>query len=55
MIGFLNTTYTANENDGEVNIKVGVLEGLLHEEVVVSFSTSDSTATIGISFCCMIK
>lgn len=45
VIGLLSTTYTVNENDGEVNIAVGVLEGSLHGEVIVSVSTSDSTAT----------
>ena len=32
------------ENEGQVVIQVGVIEGSLHREVVVSFSTSDDTA-----------
>ena len=45
-IGFLSTSYTVSEADGTVRIQVGVISsGSLQRDVVVSFSTSDSTAT----------
>ena len=43
-IGFLNTAYSVNENDGVVALEVGVLDGFLEREVVVLFSTSDNNA-----------
>lgn len=42
-IGFRDTDYLVDENDGQVNIVVEV-RGLLQKEVVVSFSTSNLTA-----------
>ena len=33
-----------SEADGTVSIQVGVISGSLQREVIVSFSTSDSTA-----------
>ena len=45
-IGFLNTNYTVNESttSGVANIEIGILEGLLQREVVISFSTQDKSA-----------
>ena len=43
-IGFIDPPYSVNENSGQVLIPVGVLNGTLGIDVVVSFSTSDSTA-----------
>ena len=42
-IGFINPPYSVFENESLV-IQVGVLEGSLQREVVVSFSSSDLTA-----------
>ena len=44
-----------DENSGQVFIQVGVLSGTLQREVVVNFSTSDSTAigTPKIKLCVM--
>ena len=43
--GFINSPYSVIENEGQVVIQVGVIPpGSLQREVVVSFSTSDSTA-----------
>ena len=44
IIGFINPPYSVIENEGQVVIRVGVIEGSLRREVVVSFSTSDNTA-----------
>ena len=43
-IGFINAPYSVGENEGEVDIQVGVIEGFLLREVVVLFSTLDSSA-----------
>ena len=43
-----------NENGGQALIPVGVLGGTLQREVVVNFSTSDSTATGKPNLNCMI-
>ena len=43
-IGFIDSPYSVNENERQVVIQVGVIEGSLQREVVVSFSTSDSAA-----------
>ena len=43
-IGFINSPYSVIENEKQVVIQVGVIEGSLQREVVVSFSTSDSAA-----------
>ena len=42
-IGFINAPYSVDENEGEVDIQVGVIEGSLQREVVVLFSTLDSS------------
>ena len=45
VIGFLNTSYTVNENDGAANIQIGVIQGSLERSVVVRFSTSADSAS----------
>ena len=45
VIGFMDEQYTVSEADGRVNLRVGVLQGTLNNEVVVTLSTNDSTAT----------
>ena len=45
MIGFIDEQYTVSEADGRVDLRVGVVEGILQNEVVVILSTNDSTAT----------
>ena len=44
-IGFLETSYTANEGDDEVLVRVGILSGELSEDVTVTLMTQDDTAT----------
>ena len=44
VIGFLNTLYSVNESEGIVALEVGVIDGFLGREVVVLFSTIDSSA-----------
>ena len=44
IIGFINAPYSVGENEGEVDIQVGVIEGSLLREVVVLFTTLDSSA-----------
>ena len=43
-IGFLNTIYSVNESEGIVSLEIGVLEGLLQRETVISLSTYDLSA-----------
>ena len=43
-IGFEETTYTAMEEDGLVEVVVAVLEGNLSRSVVVKLETVDGTA-----------
>ena len=43
-IGFVNPPYSVIENEEQLVIQIGVIEGSLQTEVVVSFSTSDLTA-----------
>ena len=45
VIGFLNTSYTVSENDGEANIQIGVIQGSLERPVVVRFSTNAISAS----------
>ena len=45
VIGFLNTYYTVNENDGVADIQIGVIRGSLERPVVVQFSTSADSAS----------
>ena len=40
MIGFLNTSYTVGESDGQANVQIGVIRGSLQRSVVVEFSTN---------------
>ena len=50
MIGFLNTSYTVNKNDGLVNIQVGIIEEeLLQISVAVIFSISQNQLDSGMS------
>ena len=44
-IGFTETVYSVRESDGQAVARVEVLSGELSGEVVVSFSTSDGSAT----------
>ena len=44
IIGFLDTSYSVFENESQVIIQVGLLEGSLQREVTVTLSTSDLTA-----------
>ena len=45
VIGFLNTSYTVGESDGQVNIQIGVISpGSLQRPVMVQFSTSADSA-----------
>ena len=44
-IGFVNTTYSVNEGDSRVAVGVGVLSGVLSEDVVVVLTTRDDSAT----------
>ena len=41
----MDEQYTVSEADGRVDLRVGVLEGTLQNEVVITLSTKDSTAT----------
>lgn len=50
VIGFTETSYEVNEDDGEAVARAEVLSGELSREVVVRFNTSDGTAT-GIGVC----
>ena len=43
-IGFLNPSYSVFENGSQVIIQVGVLDGSLQRNVIVTLSTSDLTA-----------
>ena len=43
-IDFINAPYSVVENEGEVDIQVGVIQGSPQREVVVLFSTLDSSA-----------
>ena len=43
-IGFVNTTYSVNEGDF-ADVAVGVLSGVLSEDVVVVLTTRDDSAT----------
>ena len=45
VIGFLNTSYTVNENDGVADIQIGVIRGSLERAVAVRFSTSADSAS----------
>ena len=45
VIGFLNTSYTVNENDGVANIQIGVIQGSLERSVAVRFSTNADSAS----------
>ena len=45
VIGFLNTSYTVNENDGVADTQIGVIRGSLERSVVVRFSTSADSAS----------
>ena len=44
-IGFVETMYSVDEDEGPAMLSVGVLFGELSEEVVVSFTTQDGSAT----------
>ena len=44
-IGFLETRYTVDEDDGTVNLLVGLISGNLTKDIVVRFYTEDGTAT----------
>ena len=44
MVGFLNTRYTAEEDDGTVNLLVGISFGVVTGDIVVRLSTEDGTA-----------
>ena len=44
MIGFLNTSYTVNENDGVANIQIGVIRGSLERPINVQFSLNAISA-----------
>ena len=43
-IGFLEEQYIANEGDGTVNLRVGIIRGEVTKDIVVRFSTEDGTA-----------
>ena len=45
VIGFLNTSYTVNENDGVADIQIGVIRGSLERPVAVRFSTNADSAS----------
>ena len=44
IIGFLDTSYSMFENEPQVIIQVGVLNGSLQRSVIVTLSISDLTA-----------
>ena len=44
IIGFLNTSYNVHESDGEVNLRIGTLNGSLQIELFFIFSFMDSEA-----------
>ena len=44
-IGFVETEYSVDEDDGSALVTVAVLSGELSEDVVVGFNTQDDTAT----------
>ena len=43
-IGFQHAQYTVSEASTVANIRIEVLGGSLEREIIVNFSTSDSTA-----------
>ena len=43
-IGFLETIYTADEDDGTVELLVGIISGEVTKDIVVRFYTEDRTA-----------
>ena len=44
VIGFLNTSYTVGESNGQVNIQIGVINNSLQRPVVIKFSTNAVSA-----------
>ena len=48
MIGFIGTPYRASEQDGNFTVTIGVVNGTLTEEVSLSLSFEDGTASGGI-------
>ena len=42
VIGFLNTSYTVNKDDGLVNIQIGITEGILQTSVAFIFFISQN-------------
>ena len=48
VIGFLNTSYTVDENDGLVNIQIGIINfTVLRTSLVVNFSISQNQSDQG--------
>ena len=47
VIGFEQTVTTVQETDASVELCAVLIEGTLEREAVVTFSTSDGTATSG--------
>ena len=43
-VGFMSPQFTVGESDGQINILVGAISGLLQREVAFSFSIADSDA-----------
>ena len=44
VIGFLSDSYITNENENEVTIQIGVLNGTLQDDVFVQISFEDGSA-----------
>ena len=43
-MGFLDTSYTVGESDGQANIQIGVIRGSLQRPVIVEFSNNAVSA-----------
>ena len=41
IVGFLSTSYSTTESDGQLYIQVGVISGSVQREVIVNLSISD--------------
>ena len=43
-IGFLETSYAVSEDDGNAQLMIGIISGVLETDIVVSISTANDTA-----------
>lgn len=49
-IGFLETTYNVSEDVGLAQLRVGIINGSLDTEIVISLATADDTAVCTLLF-----